>query len=70
MGASHIGNHQEMNEMLALAAKSGIKSWIQTCLKRAARKPSKLWIRAGRDIDMFSLGLSNTLDLLRIAVLT
>jgi len=30
MGASHIGNHQEMNEMLALAAKSGIKSWIQT----------------------------------------
>jgi alcohol dehydrogenase (NADP+) len=30
MGASHIGNHEEMNEMLALAATAGIKSWIQT----------------------------------------
>lgn len=30
MGASHIGNHDEMEEMLALAAKAEVKSWIET----------------------------------------
>ncbi|KAF2762303.1 NADP-dependent alcohol dehydrogenase C [Pseudovirgaria hyperparasitica] len=29
MGASHIGNHQEMVEMLQLAADQKIKSWVQ-----------------------------------------
>ena len=30
MGASHIGNRPEMLEMLELASKQNIKSWIQT----------------------------------------
>lgn len=30
IGASHIGNHQEMEEMLELAAKQNIKSWVET----------------------------------------
>ncbi|KAF2639310.1 GroES-like protein [Massarina eburnea CBS 473.64] len=30
MGASHIGNRPEMQEMLELAAKQNIKSWVQT----------------------------------------
>lgn len=30
MGASHIGNRQEMEEMLELAAKQNIKSWVET----------------------------------------
>lgn len=30
MGASHIGNRPEMVEMLELAAKQNIKSWVQT----------------------------------------
>jgi len=29
MGASHIGNRQEMEEMLELASKQNIKSWVQ-----------------------------------------
>jgi alcohol dehydrogenase (NADP+) len=29
MGASHIGNRPEMEEMLELAAKQNIKSWVQ-----------------------------------------
>jgi alcohol dehydrogenase (NADP+) len=29
-GASHIGNRPEMEEMLELAAKQDIKSWVQT----------------------------------------
>ncbi|ORY12369.1 chaperonin 10-like protein [Clohesyomyces aquaticus] len=30
LGASHIGNRPEMEEMLELAAKQNIKSWVQT----------------------------------------
>jgi alcohol dehydrogenase (NADP+) len=30
MGASHIGNRPEMEEMLELAAKQNIKSWVET----------------------------------------
>jgi alcohol dehydrogenase (NADP+) len=30
MGASHIGNRPEMEEMLQLASKQNIKSWVQT----------------------------------------
>ncbi|KAH7075776.1 chaperonin 10-like protein [Paraphoma chrysanthemicola] len=30
MGASHIGNHQEMVDMFELASKQNIKSWVQT----------------------------------------
>ena len=30
MSASHIGNRDEMNEMLALAANANFKSWIET----------------------------------------
>lgn len=30
MGASHIGSRPEMEEMLELAAKQNIKSWVQT----------------------------------------
>jgi alcohol dehydrogenase (NADP+) len=30
MGASHIGNRPEMEEMLELASKKNIKSWVQT----------------------------------------
>jgi|TARA_R110002003_G_scaffold9_22_gene577 alcohol dehydrogenase (NADP+) len=30
MGASHIGNRPEMEEMLELASKQNIKSWVQT----------------------------------------
>lgn len=29
MGSSHLGNRQEMIQMLELAAKSGVKSWIE-----------------------------------------
>jgi alcohol dehydrogenase (NADP+) len=30
MGASHLGNRPEMEEMLELAAKQNIKSWVET----------------------------------------
>lgn len=30
IGASHIGNRQEMEEMFALASKQNIKSWVET----------------------------------------
>lgn len=30
MGASHIGNHQEMKAMFELASKLNIKSWVET----------------------------------------
>lgn len=30
LGASHIGNRQEMLSMLELASKQNIKSWVQT----------------------------------------